>query len=200
MRSPFSSQFNSAEALLYVSSQQWGLSHQKQFPCKLSQFEKQNVIIPFSPASWKGGQESHFIEIPFSKYFSCFPFGSRNPILSKSHLVAKVLYSTFPMKWNSIFVRRVKKTVFRFPFYRISILSRMYCTVHSMRGVKSWISRTEHYSANFPGIRWSDCARPRRESSAIIESVPIPDSECNKSGLLLHWSTVIWSHPFFGLE
>ena len=29
------------------------------------------------------------------------------------------------MKWNSIFVRRVKKTVFRFPFYRISILSRM---------------------------------------------------------------------------
>ena len=38
---------------------------------------------------------------------------------------AGVIYSTFPMKWNSIFVRRVKKTVFRFPFYRISILSRM---------------------------------------------------------------------------
>ena len=63
-------------------------THQKQFPCKLSQFEKQNVIIPFSPPSWKGGQripfyrnpifkvlflfsvwepKSHFIEIPFSR-------------------------------------------------------------------------------------------------------------------------------------
>ena len=27
-------------------------------------------------------------------------------------------YNIFPRKWNSIFVRRVKKTVFRFPFYR----------------------------------------------------------------------------------
>ena len=63
-------------------------THQKQFPCKLSQFEKQNVIIPFSPPSWKGDQripfyrnpifkvlflfsvwepKSHFIEIPFSR-------------------------------------------------------------------------------------------------------------------------------------
>ena len=93
MRIPFSSQFNSAEALLYVSSQQWGLYTTK------TVFMPQSHLVRQAEKVWKGGQESHFIEIPFSKYFSCFPFWSRNPILSKSHLLAKVLYVAI-IEWS----------------------------------------------------------------------------------------------------
>ncbi len=57
------------------------------------------------------------------KYFSlCF---FNDSVCTSTIPWMQLEYSTFPMKWNSIFVRRVKKTVFRFPFYRISILSRM---------------------------------------------------------------------------
>ena len=83
-------------------------THQKQFPCKLSQFEKQNVIIPFSPPSWKGGQripfyrnpifkvlflfsfwepKSHFIEIPFSREGTVLP---PLKVLEQSWSVSKI--------------------------------------------------------------------------------------------------------------